>query len=306
MKPVFFYSPLLSSFFFPPSGIISIMLSLVPLEPVDYLVIGHAAHDLTPSGARLGGTVAFSALTARALGLRVGIVTSAGADISLAALDGIPTITIPSEYSTTFENIYSAEGRKQILHHHATPIDFVHVPEIWKRAGIIHLGPIANEVSSILPKDFSPDLLGLTAQGWMRGWDESGRVHSIKWEDQFALEAAGAVAISLEDAGGDMERVERLAQHTRILAVTEGAAGCVLHWHGDRRRINAPKFPEIDATGAGDIFAAAFFIRLYTTRDPWEAARFATHLASHSITRVGLDGIPTEQEIQSCLVEVLS
>ena len=58
------------------------MLSLVPLEPVDYLVIGHAAHDLTPSGARLGGTVAFSALTARALGLRVGIVTSVANETS--------------------------------------------------------------------------------------------------------------------------------------------------------------------------------------------------------------------------------
>ena len=282
------------------------MLSLVPLEPVDYLVIGHAAHDLTSSGARLGGTVAFSALTARALGLRVGIVTSVGYETSLAALDGIPTVTIPSEHSTTFENIYSAEGRKQILHHRAAPIDFAHVPEVWRRASIIHLGPIANEVSPILPKDFSPDLLGLTAQGWMRGWDESKRVHPVQWEDQFALEAAGAVVISLEDVGGDMEQVERLAQHTRILAVTEGAAGCILHWHGDRRRINAPKFTETDATGAGDIFAAAFFIRLYTTRDPWEAARFATLLASHSVTRVGVDGIPTEQEIQSCLVEVLS
>ena len=281
------------------------MLSLVPLEPVDYLVIGHVARDLTASGPRLGGTAAFSALTARALGLRVGIVTSAGADVPLDALSGIPTITIPSEHSTTFENIYSADGRKQFLHHQATPIDFVHVPEIWRHAGIIHLGPIANEVSPILPKGFAPELLGLTAQGWMRTWDESGRVQPAKWEDQFALEAAGAVVISLEDVGGDMEQVERLAMHTRVLAVTEGAAGCVLYWHGDRRRINAPKFTEADATGAGDIFAAAFFIRLYTTRDPWEAARFATLLASHSVTRVGLDGIPTEQEIQSCLVEVL-
>jgi len=282
------------------------MLSLIPLEPVDYLVIGHVARDLTPSRPRLGGTAAFSALTARALGLRVGIVTSADVDIPLAALDGIPTVILPSEHSTTFENIYSAEGRKQILHHRAAPIDFARVPEVWRRASIIHIGPIANEVSPVLPKGFSPELLGLTAQGWMRGWDEMGRVHAVRWEDKSALEAAGAVVISLEDVGGDMEQVERLAQHTRILAVTEGAAGCVLHWHGDRRHIRAPQFEETDATGAGDIFAAAFFIRLLTTRDPWEAARFATLLASHSVTRVGLDGIPTEQEIQLCLVEVLS
>jgi sugar/nucleoside kinase (ribokinase family) len=102
-----------------------------------------------------------------------------------------------------------------------------------------------------------------------------------------------------------MEQIEAFAQHTRILAVTEGAAGCVLYWNSDRRRFRAAQFYETDATGAGDIFATAFFIRLYTTRDPWEAARFATLLASHSVTRVGLGGIPTKQEIESCLVEVL-
>jgi len=150
------------------------MYSLVPLEPVDYLVIGHAAHDLTPSGARLGGTAAFSALTARALGLRVGVLTSVGSETSLAALDGIPVISIPSEHSATFENVYSEGGRKQILHHRAAPIDFAHVPEVWRHAGIVHLGPVADEVQPILPKGFSPGLLGLTPQGWLRGWDEWG------------------------------------------------------------------------------------------------------------------------------------
>ena len=47
------------------------MLNPVTLEPVDYLVIGHVAHDLIPDGWRLGGTAAYSALTAHALGLRV-------------------------------------------------------------------------------------------------------------------------------------------------------------------------------------------------------------------------------------------
>ena len=281
------------------------MLSLVPLEPVDYLVIGHVAHDLTPAGARLGGTVAYSALTARALGLRVGVLTAAGTETSLTALDGITIVSIPSKHSTTFENIYSTEGRKQILHHRATPIDFSHIPEPWRHARIIHLGSIANEMESTLPKGIASDLLGLTLQGWLRGWDEAGHVHPVRWENAQALEAAGAAVLSIEDVGGDMEQIESFAHHTRVLAVTEGAAGCVLYWNGDRRRFRAPQFTEIDATGAGDIFATAFFIRLLTTRDPWEAARYATLLASHSVTRIGLAGIPTSEEIQSCLVEVL-
>ena len=48
----------------------------------------------------------------------------------------------------------------------------------------------------------------------------------------------------------------------------------------------------------------AFFARLYTTRDPWEAARFATQLGAISVTRPGLAGIPTSEEIEACMVEV--
>jgi sugar/nucleoside kinase (ribokinase family) len=95
-----------------------------------------------------------------------------------------------------------------------------------------------------------------------------------------------------------------MASHTRILAVTEAAAGSRLYWHGDQRRFRAPEMYETDATGAGDIFAAAFFTRLLTTQDPWEATRFATQLSARSVMRKGLEGIPTAEEIQACMVEV--
>jgi sugar/nucleoside kinase (ribokinase family) len=139
----------------------------------------------------------------------------------------------------------------------------------------------------------------------MRAWDDSGQVRNIAWESaEQALAQAGAVVLSIEDVGGDEERIEFMASHTRILAVTEAGAGSRLYWHGDQRRFRAPEVYETDATGAGDIFAAAFFTRLLTTQDPWEAARFATQLSAHSVTRKGLEGIPTPEEIQSCMVEV--
>ena len=282
------------------------MLNLVSPEPVDYLVIGHVAHDLTPEGSRLGGTVAYSALTARALGLRVGIVTSVGPETSLESLKDIPIISIESAQSTTFENIYTKQGRLQYLRAQATQIDFNHVPETWRRASIIHLGPLANELESILPMEFSPALLGITPQGWMRQWDTEGRVSPTEWKDpESALARAGAVIISREDVGGNDEVIEHMAHQTRVLAVTEGAAGAVLYWNGDRRRFRAPQMKEVDATGAGDVFAAAFFVRLFKTRDPWEATRFATLIASRSVTRVGLAGIPTAKEIEECAMEIL-
>ena len=281
------------------------MYNLVPLEPVDYLVIGHVTHDLTSAGPRLGGTAAYAALTARALGFRVGVVTSSGPETDLSALRDIPVVSIPSPQSTTFENIYSKSGRRQVLHHRAAPISLDSVPAAWQRTTVVHIGPVAQEVETVLPGSFSPALLGLTPQGWMRAWDEAGQVRGSSWESpEQALERAGAVVVSIEDVGGDEERIEYMAAHTRILAVTEAAAGSRLYWHGDQRRFRAPEVFESDATGAGDIFAAAFFIRLLTTQDPWEAARFATQLSAHSVTRRGLAGIPTAEEIQACMVEV--
>jgi len=281
------------------------MYNLVPLEPVDYLVIGHVAHDLIPSGTRLGGTAAYSALTARALGLRVGVVTASGSETDLSVLKDVLVVSTSSPQSTTFENTYTENGRKQTLHHQAAPLSFENVPDIWRRTGIIHLGPVAQEVESVLPGLFSPTLLGLTPQGWMRAWDENGQVRRTDWESaEQALGQAGAVVISIEDVGGDEEQIEFMATHTRVLAVTEAAAGARLYWHGDQRRFRAPEMYETDSTGAGDIFAAAFFIRLLTTQDPWEAARFATHLSARSVTRKGLEGIPTPEEIQACMVEV--
>ena len=282
------------------------MFNPVMLEPVDYLVIGHVAHDLTPMGPRLGGTAAYSALTARALGLRVGVITAAGNETSLDALNGIPMLTIKSPQSTTFENIYTENGRIQYLRAQATRIDFASVPDAWRTASIIHIGPIANEVASILPYGFSPALFGVTPQGWMRQRAEDGRISRSEWRNaEPILQKADAVVISREDVNGDDELIEDMAHQTRILAVTEADAGCVLHWNGDRRRFRAPVVHEVDATGAGDVYAAAFFIRLFKTRDPWEAARFATLIASRSVTRIGLNGIPTQPEIEACMMEVL-
>jgi sugar/nucleoside kinase (ribokinase family) len=282
------------------------MHDVAPFQAVDYLVIGHITQDLTLEGSRMGGTAAFSALTARALGLRVGIVTSTDEQTSLKALDGIPIVSVPSGYPTTFENIYSAEeGRRQILHHQAAHIPFDLVPGAWRSTAIIHLGPVAQELDPELPADFSPSLLGVTPQGWLRTWEQDGRIIPCKWQNADSmLTQAGAVVISREDVGGDEEWIEAMAHQTRVLAVTEAAAGAVLYWNGDRRRFRAPQVEEVDATGAGDIFAASFFIRLQATRDPWEAARFATQLSAHSVTRAGLDGIPTRLEIEECLMEV--
>lgn len=284
------------------------MYRIAPIEPVDYLVVGHLTQDLTPNGPRLGGTAAYASLTARAMGLRVGILTACEDCLRAVELEreGIQVVGMHADETTTFENIQTPNGRIQYLHKLAPDISISMVPEVWRNTPIVHLGPVAREVDPNLVRSFPTALIGLTPQGWMRTWDDKGRVSFGDWpESTYVLQMAGAAVISQEDVQRDERIIEDMASSIRVLAVTEGSNGARLYWNGDMRRFRPIPQIEIEPTGAGDIFAAAFFIRLQATRDPWEAARFATNLASYSVTRVGLEGIPTAEEVQSCLIEVI-
>jgi sugar/nucleoside kinase (ribokinase family) len=283
------------------------MTAILYPDPIDYLLIGHLTRDLTPDGDRLGGTVAYAALTAFALERRVGIITSWGNEFSLEPfLGSLPIVNIPTEHSTTFENTETDKGRLQIIHNVASPLDLNSIPESWKNAAIVHLGPIAQEVHPSLVRHFHTSLVCITPQGWLREWNHTGKVSKAEWpEATFVLERVGAAVVSYEDLSHDEVRINEMATACRVLVVTEGKQGARVYWNGDVRRFQAPKVDMIDPVGAGDIFATAFFIRYAKTKNPWEAARFATQLGSISVTRSGLKSIPTKDEISSNIVEVL-
>lgn len=268
--------------------------------PIHYLAIGHFAKDITSDGHRLGGSVAYSALTAHALGYAAGIVTAGAEDVDLSALNEVAVHRVPSLHSTTFENQYQNGARTQRLLARADSLQPSHVPLGWMRTPLVHLAPLAVEFE---PADFFSGFgnafVGLTGQGMLRAWDETGRVNRAGWPNALAaLPHATATIISIEDVNGDWAEAEQWAKASRVLVVTEGAHGCTVFVKGKgARQFSAPNVNEVDPTGAGDIFAAAFFIHLYETSDVWGAARLANHLAANSITRVGLAGVPTVDEV---------
>jgi sugar/nucleoside kinase (ribokinase family) len=270
-------------------------------DSIDYLVIGHVTKDLSvspPGESSLGGTAAYAALTARVLGRRPAILTSFGSDLALSSLAGIPLHSVPASRSTAFRNQYNGDRREQHLLAQAAALDATDVPRAWRSASIVHLAPVAGEVPPSLAAAF-PDsaLVGVTPQGWMRAWDGDGLVSYRPWTTALqAVERADAVIIGVEDVGGDEAELERLAAACRLLVATEGSHGSRVYWNRDVRRFPSPAAKALDPTGAGDIFAAAFFIRYHQTRDPWEAARFANRIASTSVTRRGLAGVPTPEE----------
>ena len=272
----------------------------------DYLVIGHVTHDIYEDGITLGGTAAYAAVCARALG-RIPAILTAGAEAQpIQVINGIALEWKRSEKTTTFENKETSQGRKQILHSIADKILPNDVPDSWKTIKIVHLGPVADEVDPRVVDLFPYSFLGITPQGWMRMRDKENIVQYKALENaEKTLNRADAVVISIEDVQGDEETILTFAGQTKILAVTEGFNGARIYWNGDVRHFSAPKIDVVDPTGAGDIFAAVFFDSLEKTLDPWESGRKAVQIASQSITKEGLAGVPNEQEIRSFQIEVI-
>ena len=127
------------------------MPDLATIEPVDYLIIGHITQDVTPAGLSLGGTASYAALTARAFGLRVGIVTSCSPDLQPPELNGIAIARKPSPFTSTFRNTYTPTGRIQHILHVADLLSLEDVPPAWRSAPIVHLGPLAEAGAGIPP-----------------------------------------------------------------------------------------------------------------------------------------------------------
>lgn len=268
------------------------MQSVADAHPqIDFLTIGHVCYDLVAGGRMVGGAAAYTAMAAQALGCRTAIVTSAApADDWASELPGIPVHVAGAPVTTVFENIYQPAGRVQTIHSVAGPLGKDDVPSPWRRAPLVFLGPIANEVDPDMIRMFSDSVVGAGPQGWMRRWDERGSVYAVEWEDAAGILPLAAVTfISTEDVSAPRQ-IDEYARAANILVVTDGQNGCHVYFRGEKRSFPAPAVTVADATGAGDIFAAAYLLRFLQTRgDYWEAAIFANRVASRSITRFGLE-----------------
>ena len=272
-------------------------------RPLDYLVIGHVAKDLVDGGFTVGGTVSYASITARNLGLKVGIITSFAPDFDpRGALEGIEILCLPSPSTTVFQNLYRDGRREQFIRGHARPIRAQDIPPEWRRVPIVHLGPIAREVDESVVQLFSQSLIGITPQGWMREWDEKGRVFPRIWMGmEKVLPWARVLVFSEEDVARDEAIIQAYARVIEIVVVTQAARGATVYWRGQPRHFPARPAREVDPTGAGDVFAAAYLIKLHETGDPWQAARFANVVASFSVEGPGISGIPTRSQVERWL-----
>lgn len=270
-----------------------------------YVVVGHLARDVVPGGYTPGGTALYATLTARRLGLSVGVLTSVPPDVDLEVLEGAQVRVVPAEQATTFDNRYGPDGRVQFLHGHAAPLGPADVPAAWRAAPILHLGPIANEVDPSIVAAFSDALTVATPQGWLRRWEGEGhegggrRVWPLPHQHIVdRLPPLDVVVVSEEDVAGDEGAVEAYREGVRIVVLTRGARGATVY--AGKGVLHVPAYPsdEVDPTGAGDIFAAAFAIRYHEEKDLLGAALFAAAAASFVVEGPGGSAIPSRAQVE--------
>ncbi|MBI3287151.1 MAG: ribokinase [Chloroflexi bacterium] len=275
------------------------------MDAPEFLAVGHLAKDLLEQGYRLGGTVAYSAVTAHRLGRRAAMLTSCGPDVELGDLPSeIQTHVLLSEASTTFRNVYQSGQRVQFLYSRARPIAIQAVPAAWRKTPVVHLGPIAREFDEEMIEHFAANLLGLTAQGWLRRWDDRARIQPSGWEPvPELLPQIDALIVSEEDLQGEAAALRELFPLARLAVETQGERGATLYHQGRVEHHPAPQVEVVDLTGAGDVFAAAFLIRLWETGDPWQSLPFAVATASLSVTGPGLAGVPDRARVEELLAK---
>ena len=283
----------------------------------DFLTIGHITRDVHTDGSfSLGGTVTFAAVTAYRLGLAAAIVTCADTALLSDLPTFLPNIHLavrPSTSTTTFENQYHAGFRTQYLRARAEEQEVEDVPASWQEAPIVLLGPLAQELSSTFVTLFPRrpgHIIAATPQGWLRRWDADGRVWPTPWSDaEVILPHLDVLILSHDDllpfADGNRAEADamlaRWSMHVPLLVATDGRHGATLFQHGVTESFAAYATHEVDPTGAGDVFAAAFLCHLHRHGNPHAAVNFANCVASFSVEQRGVLGIPTLETVEGRL-----
>ncbi len=271
----------------------------------DFLAVGHVTLDRFGDEVRLGGGALYAAITAHRLGRSVAILTSHGADFPLDAVPpAIEVVTLEAPATTVFEYQESEGPRVMRVTATASPLTVGDLPEDWLEAPLVLLAPVIQEVDPNLAFAFGDASVAAAAQGWLRTLDAESGVEPVAWESpDDVLNRLQALFVSAEDVLGQEEQLTEWVQRVPLAVVTAGAAGALLYVNGDRYEVKPRPTVEVDATGAGDVFATAFMLHYHRDGDPWAAAEAAACAASLSVEGEGWSAVPDAATLQAALKE---
>lgn len=288
-----------------------------PLRP-ELLVVGAASRDLDgadPRGWRLGGGVTYGSLACARLGLQVqaliGVdgLAAPAAELDLLRAAGVDIELTPLARGPVLDNQRSAHGRVQFVAQAGDPLPAAALPVRFRDTAAVLLAPIAGELGADWARAVRQDaFVALAWQGLARRL-EAGRPMVARPLRRSALVARAQIAqVSAEDAAGGGPPLTNLLRDGQQLVVTHGRHGAVhveRHRGGLRARF-VPSYPpgrEVDPTGAGDVFLAAWTASLLSAPDHhmagarWRALAVAAAAASLNVEAAGLTGVPTLRQV---------
>ena len=268
------------------------------MQNIDFLAIGHVCHDWSTNRNILGGTVSFASFFARKMDLQTAVLTSFGSDFEFQnRFQNISLHSIPSEETTFFKNEYAGSIRQQFLIKKANNIFPNQIPEDFSTPKMVLLGPIANEIDFGFLEKFKNSTVAICPQGWMRRWNNDGKIFHKIIENWKIFESADLVILSEEDLNFQLDLIPNLSSLIKILVITKGEKGADVYFNNNKHTYPSFSINMIDPTGAGDVFATAFLIRYCETKDISKAAIFANSAASFCIEKKGIEGIASREEI---------
>jgi 1D-myo-inositol 3-kinase len=290
----------------------------------DYTTVGHVTIDVMPDGSRqAGGTALYSALQASRLGLRTLILTQ-GVPAEIEGLLGayrseFDLQIAPARATTTLATSGAGLRRSQRVLAWAGEL----AGDLRVDSAILHLAPVARETTGRwLGRS---GFLGLTPQGLLRTWTagagEPDRVGAGDGE-QPGDGAGGVLSLVSPSAQAELvvERCDALvlsecerASAARLLAAATRTGATVAITDGGRpgtliapdgtavKLVVAPIAGPHDDLGAGDVFAAAFFVALSEGQSIAAAGAYANAAAAVRIQGSGVEAIGDRAAIEARL-----
>lgn len=272
-------------------------------EGTHVVVVGNVALDRAGNGWAPGGPSLYSARAAHCLGAQVTLVTRLPAAYPRDVLRGLDVRALPADDCPRYENAYDDAGRRrQRLLAPGAPLT---LDGPLPRGDAVLFAPAYHELDA-LPL-LESRVVAAALQGVLRTADGAGHVRPV--DDPAAaahrLVFPGAFAFfSDEDVPRPHALGESLAAAGVTAIVTRGPAGASLYSPGAPRR-DCPGFPAtiVDPTGAGDVFAAAFVVRMVETGDVEAACAFANAAGAVSVEASGLAGVPRRARVEERMLQ---
>lgn len=271
----------------------------------DYVAVGHVTADVligSDGGERRqpGGGAFYSGLQAARLGLRTLLITRGQPDelheLLAPFAHELDIEILPAAQSTTLVTRGRGSARRQRLRAWAGPIGAEQLARVTpSHTSILHLAPVAQET----PREWrcSAGFVGLTAQGLVRRWETpAGEIELCPIDRTRLPSPLHAVVIS----AGERANCEPLFDEVPVIAVTAGEGPTTVHVAGGVDASVAPRPVDgaHDDLGAGDVFAAAFFVALRDGLTPLQAATRGNAAAAVRIGGRGPQAIGSLEAIE--------